>query len=298
MQGLCAILQTIQKSFRAHHRPMFPDIVRSLFWGNMGILFFFIWILSMKWCPTSGYRFSLDRIASACMYFWSLLAIASMIFSKVEEKQRGQAIFLISFAVNLMVVFLMGQNTIQIYDYQSAFKTSFQAFGEFAERSVIFPNWAMYPIVLKFFHMLFGANELTGITLNAVMVSASASMVYDIVRHFIPEKTAVLAATLFAGWPSFVQYIIMLSPEFVFIFLMCFSAELAYRAYSDRNMLCKCVFAAMAATVLAFSNFFKNVVPVILIALAIVSFLLFAENGKQICASFGKQKKNICVDSE
>lgn len=284
------MFEKIRKRFRARHSLTFPAMMRGLFWGTASILFCAIWVLCLKWCPTSGYLFSLDRIALACIYFWGVIAAADLLFHKVREEQRGRVIFRISLAVNLVVIFLMGQNTIQIYDYQDAFMTSFQSFGEFAEKSVIFSNWAMYPIVLKFFHAVFGANELTGITLNAVMVSASAAMLYDTARHFIPAKTAVRAALLFAGWPSFMQYLIVLSPEFLFVFLSCCSAKLAYQAYSSRVLLHKCAFAAAAAALLAFSNFFKNVVPVMLIALAIVAFLLLAENWRKVCASFRKRK--------
>jgi len=224
------------------------------------------------------------------MYWGGIIAAAGLIYNKIQENWRGIAIFLISFAVNLIVIFLMGQNTIQIYDYRNAFVTSFQSFGDFSQKSIIFPSWAMYPVVLKLFHAVLGANELTGITMNAVMVSMSASMVYEMSRHFIPAKTAVLAALIFAGWPSFMEYLIMLSPEFLFVFLFCLSAVLAYRSHDSKNIWLKCILAVASAVLLAFSNFFKAVVPVTLIALMIVIFLLFMEDGQKILTCLGKEK--------
>ena len=281
-------LRKIRENFCTSHKRTFADVMRCLFYGCFCLLFLYIWRLCVKWCSSSGYLFTLDRIAAACMYFAGVIIAAGLIFDKIGENRRGAAIFFISFSANLMVIFLMGQNAIQIYDYRDAFLISFQSFGDFSAKSVIFPNWAMYPVVLKLFHAVFGANELTGITLNAVMVSASASMVYDLSRRFIPAKTAVLAALLFAGWPSFMEYLIMLSPEFLFIFTACLSAELACRSHDSRNMLHKSVYAAASAALLAFSNFFKAVVPVILIALLIVFFLLFTESREKILACLFK----------
>ena len=176
----------------------------------------------------------------------------------------------------------MGQHTNQIYDYKGAYDISFQSIGEFSQKPVVFSNWAMYPIYLKFINELFCANELTGITFNALFVSSVASMLYSILKDFMAPRTAILASLIFAAWPSFLEYIPMLSPEFVFVFLATLSGFIICRTYKSKNTAKKYAGYISATVILAFANFFKSVVPIILISATATFVLLLIDKRKDV----------------
>lgn len=138
-------------------------------------------------------------------------------------------VFAISLCFNLFIVMTTAQNTSQKYDYKTVCLTSFQAVGDYCEKSTVFCNWAMYPIYLKFVNKKFCQSRLTGIALNALIISLVSAMVYSIAKNFVSKKTALLGSLFFASWPDFFEYIPMLSPEFVFLFLATFAGFLLCR---------------------------------------------------------------------
>lgn len=297
MGVMAQIGRDIREKWNKSRKFLVSDIMRKAFYVFWGIEIIYILILCIEWTGSASYVFSLDKFVIAGGYFMLIYGIGVGLAKHFSGKRNvGTIIFLFSMLLNFLIILLAGQNTHQIYDYKTAYDSSFQNIGDFSLKSTVFPNWAMYPIYLKVINAIFGSNELTGISFNGLIVSLSACMLYYIAKRFVSEKISISAALIFSAWPSFLGYIVILSPEYVFVFLMMLSALLFIKAYSSDSPLCRYAGAFGGGLTLALSNFFKTVVPVILVALVLTIFFLFLDHRKEIIVCFRKTNRKCVIN--
>ncbi|MDE7274145.1 MAG: hypothetical protein K2N95_13965 [Lachnospiraceae bacterium] len=186
------------------------------------------------------------------------------------------SIFVISLCVHLLVVWVVGAYTEQVSDFGFAFAFSEKSFplAEAPDQYRIMSNWAIYPLYLKFIQELFGYGDLTGVICNAVLCAFSSALIYVLCYMGLNnENIGYLAALIYTFWPSHLLYSVVLSPEFVNIFLtllFLLLIETVIRKYKEKTA---CIMICLSAVVLSLSGFFKRTDKIILVALSIMLVL-------------------------
>lgn len=201
----------------------------------------------------------------------------------------AQAVILavFSWTIRMDVIELIGQDTVQIVDFDRVFRMSLREGSIVADVQGInfyraFPNWALYVKLIHCLNVHFGAVPLTGIMWNVIASTASVVMVYLIVYLASGKDVlAILSALLFSINPFYLYYEILLSPDFTFIFL-CLTALLVFvMAWRfTKSIWIRLPAALVIGVTLALSSFFKSVDKVLIIALLIVFILQFIARGR------------------
>ena len=234
-----------------------------------------------------------DEVLEPTMHFvvqrilW--IALYAFIFGnwkKIPWWVQPVILAVFSWTIRMDVIELIGQDTVQIVDFDRVFRMSLREGSIVADVQGVnfyraFPNWALYVKLIHCLNVHFGAVPLTGIMWNVIASTASVVMVYLIV-YLASEKNvlAILSALLFSVNPFYLYYEILLSPDFTFIFL-CLGALLVFvLAWKFRETFWIRLPAALAFGVtLALSSFFKSVDKVLIIALVIVLILQWIARG-------------------
>ena len=201
----------------------------------------------------------------------------------------AQALILFAFSywLRMKVIALIGQDTIQIMDFERVFYISLEDAPVFADVQGVnfyqaFPNWALHVKLLHLLNVNFGGTPLTGITWNAAAASLSAALLYLVV-YFATEKDvfAVLSALIFTCWPFWLYYTILLTPDFNFVLLCLFGLLILVISYRFVSVTwLKVCLSAAAGIVLSLAGFFKSIDKILLIALGIVWVLSFIAYGR------------------
>lgn len=195
-------------------------------------------------------------------------------------------VFLLSLCVHLAVAWAIGQHTQQISDFGNALELSRGDFPltETPDHYRIFSNWGIYPLYLKLIQELFGYGAFTAIVLNALICAVSSMLIYILCRlGFQDERVGFLGALIYTFWPSHLLYSVILSPEFLNIFLTLLFMVLLemligrYHKRSVYGMTC------LAAVVLSLAGFFKQIDKIILIASGIMFVILILQKKFLIC---------------
>jgi len=192
-----------------------------------------------------------------------------------------------SWTIRMDVIELIGQDTVQIVDFDRVFRMSLREGSIVAEVQGInfyraFPNWALYVKLIHCLNVHFGAVPLTGIMWNAIASTASVVLVYLIVYLASGKDVlAILSALLFSINPFYLYYEILLSPDFTFIFL-CLGALLVFVSAwrFTKSIWIRLPAALVFGVTLALSSFFKSVDKVLIIALMIVLILQWIARGR------------------
>lgn len=200
-----------------------------------------------------------------------------------------QAVILTAFSwhIRMEVIEWIGQDTVQILDFERVFEMSLKEGSIVAEVSGVnfyraFPNWALYVKLIHCLNAHFGMVPLTGILWNVVASCASVTMVYLIIYLASGRDVlAIISALLFSLNPFYLYYEILLSPDFTFI-LLCLTALLiltaAWRLTKDWRLRMAAALPFGAA--LSLSSFFKSIDKILIIALVIVFFLRLLARGR------------------
>lgn len=200
-----------------------------------------------------------------------------------------QLVLLVGFSwwIRMQVVQMIGQDTVQIVDFERVFRMSLQEGSIEATVQGVnfyraFPNWALYVKLIHCLNVHFGAVPLTGILWNAVASCASVGMLYAIVYLTSGQEVlAILSALLFSTNPFYLYYEILLSPDFTFIFLCLLALLILAVCWRFVRRPWLRVMAALPfGGALALSGFFKSIDKILIIALAITVFLRWIAKGK------------------
>lgn len=189
-------------------------------------------------------------------------------------------LFAFSWYIRMKVIELIGHDTIQIVDFERVFYVSLQDAPVFADVQGInfyqaFPNWALHVKLLHLLNINFGGTPLTGIMCNAVVSSLSVVLLYLVV-YFATNKDAfaVISALIFSCWPFYLYYMILLTPDFNFVFLCLLGLLLIVVSYRFiKRLWLKACFYGAAGIVLSLAGFFKSVDKILIIALFIAAVL-------------------------
>lgn len=179
---------------------------------------------------------------------------------KKEKYKNIVSLFVLSLCMQLLIVWALGQYKEQISDFASAFMLSQKSFPltETPDHYRIFSNWAIYPLYLRTIQKMFGYGAFTGIIFNAIVCALSTTLIYILCNLGIKnDRIGYLAALIYTFWPSHLLYSIILTPEFlnIFLTLLLGCCMLMAIRYYDRKIVY--VLIGLSATVLALSGFFK-----------------------------------------
>lgn len=234
------------------------------------------------------------------LFFFSIVCY---VLNLPKEPTRGErvfnvvGIFALSLCIHLLVAWWLGGCTAQISDFADAFALSKREFPllETPDHYRIFSNWDIYPLYLKFIQVMFGYGEFTGIICNALLCAFSSTLIYILgILEFDNQHVGYLAAMIYTFWPSHLLYLIILTPEFVNVFLVLLffcCLQIVFRSHHKRYhyvMLC------LSAAVLSLSGFFKSIDKIILIAFAIILALSFCRD-KSLNVKIQSKKKALLV---
>jgi len=217
--------------------------------------------------------------------FFSILFLGLGFYTKKIPAQAWWIpifIFVLALILRLCAIYFIGQGTTQVSDFMMAFQASQKKVPLNEPYYAIFSPWCMYSFYLKVIFKIFGTSELTGIVANAFLEAGSAVLIYFLVLLTLQEKhtstAAVAAALLYAMWPMQLIYLVLLSPEFVHIFIMLLGLVflvLAQRQTDNGHEKRAIIEYGISAFCICFSGFFKSVDKVMLIALFFVYFIFF-----------------------
>ena len=181
-------------------------------------------------------------------------------------------LFLTALLLRLFVVLCMGFGTNQISDFQMAFSSAGEPIPIDLSYYKAFSNWGLYSAYLRLITSVFGYSEFTGIIFNAILSSLSVVLLYFICAlSFRRLSVALLASALFNFFPSHLLFTIVLSPDFVNLFLILlavFILCIARRRFREK-LIKKLLLYAAAGGILGLASFFKLIDKIVFVALAI-----------------------------
>lgn len=191
---------------------------------------------------------------------------------KVKWRYGVIIIFMFSLSIHLLLVLFIGQFTNQISDFGMALETSQEKFPlKYIQHYRIFSNWAIYPLYLKFIQVLFGQGVLTCQIFNALICAISSTLIYIICYLWLKEsKVGYIASILYSIWPAHLLYSVILTPEFLNIFLTLVFGVLLWYACNHDNIIIRFWFLIGSAICLSLSGFFKSIDKIVMIDLCIL----------------------------
>ena len=205
-------------------------------------------------------------------------------------------LFLISLSIRLCVINFIGRGTTQISDFMMAFQSAKKAIPIQIDQYAIFSNWGMYVFYLKVIFKIFGMSELTGIINNAFLEAGSVVLIYYLVLLTLQDKYVYIVAStsslLYALWPSQLVYLVLLTPEFVHIFLLLLGLVflvLARKVINYKHGRWGIFGYMLSALCVSLSGFFKSTDKIMVIAVLISSvFFWCISSKKKLAFKIGK----------
>lgn len=226
------------------------------------------------------------------LFFCILIGIVYIIrkreYGSVKWRQIPIFLFFFAFFLRLGIIYFIGRGTTQLSDFMMAFQAAQKAIPIDIDHYAIFSNWGMYVFYLKVIFKLFGASELVGIIANAFLESGSVVLIYFLVMLTLRDKyahiVAVTSAIMYAVWPSQLVYLVLLSPEFVHIFLLLLGLVLLALTKRETNpaipmWVSGYVFSAFC---ISLSGFFKSTDKIMMIALFISIFFVYFDSSQSM----------------
>lgn len=126
-------------------------------------------------------------------------------FWKPGERGTAAALFLLRFALAMLVILLVGAQPVQDFQTMYAAAQEMARGGRGYLDSVYFFNWA-YQTGFAFYESLplrlFGPGQLSLQVMNALWLGGIGSLTYLIARRLLPARTAAAASILYAVYPA------------------------------------------------------------------------------------------------
>lgn len=211
-------------------------------------------------------------------------------------------LFFFALFLRLGIIYLIGRGTTQISDFMMAFQSAQKTIPIHIDQYAIFSNWGMYAFYLKVLFKLFGASELTGIIANAFLEAGSVALIHILVMLTLRDKyshiVAVTSAIIYAVWPSQLEYLVLLSPEFVHIFLLLLGLvlhALTKREIKHVSLVRRVLGYVLSAFCISLSGFFKSTDKVMVIALIISMLFVYLDSQSFIRKKYVKKKPIIPI---
>lgn len=218
-------------------------------------------------------RYTIIYILMAMITFLLILFLAWVFGERDDLWTRRFLVPLFLFVASIgcayIIIISIGIDTNQVSDFNTAFLNSKEEVPNVWYR--IFSNWLLYVKYLQ----VFVSTPLTGIVLNALLTAASSVLIYSLMLLYgFKTRVAIMASLIFIFWPAHLFYIILLSPEFVNIFLVLVALNLfKLAAIKLENKYISWPLFMAASAVLAVGGFFKSIDAIALIAIGIVALL-------------------------
>ena len=143
-----------------------------------------------------------------------------------------------------------------------------------------FPAWMPFFVITRTVYSIFGASERNMIVLNYVMYMASAAVFYAAVKRAFSWGVAFAATAIFVLNPNLVVWAGITSPDHFFMLLFCCMLYFLVRYYCPKDEngekadLKSYKFLAIAAVFAAFTQFFKPIGLMFLIAFFCVEIFM------------------------
>lgn len=250
---------------------------------------------------TSNFSKNLFWSISCLIVILFFVSIVCYVLNLPKEPSGGErvknvvGIFALSLCIHLVIAWGIGGWTEQISDFADALALSKKSFPlmETPDHYRIFSNWGVYPLYLKFIQELFGYGTFTGIVFNAILCASSSMLIYILgIGEFDNQNVGYLAALIYTFWPSHLLYLIILTPEFLNIFLVLLFFCCIQTALNNQQGRFHYAMICLSAAILSFSGFFKSIDKIVLIALGIILILSFLK-GKSLKWENKSKKKLV-----
>lgn len=186
-------------------------------------------------------------------------------------------LFVSALLLRLIIIQMIGFDTNQTSDFGLAYAQAQKSNPFDILYYKVFSNWGMYVLYLKAIDTVFGHSVLTGIVMNAVLSAASVVLLYYIVLYsskIVPF--ALMAAMIFNFWPAHLFYTILLSPDFLAIFLFLGAALLVcigHNYFCSQQWKKGLIYYGISGIVAGSGNFFKSLFLIYAVDLLIIAFL-------------------------
>jgi hypothetical protein len=284
------------------------------FWRSFKLLSAYVFICLPFQFLVAFYGSSSELIKALSLpflFFSILIGIAYVVRKREYHSAKWVSIscflFLFSLFLRLGIIYLIGRGTTQISDFLMAFQSAQKAIPIYLDHYAIFSNWGMYVFYLKVLFKLFGASELTGIIANAFLEAGSVTLIYFLVMLTLRDKyshiVAVTSAIMYAVWPSQLVYLVLLSPEFVHIFLLLLGLvllALTKREIKHVSLVWRVSGYVLSSFCISLSGFFKSTDKIMIIALIISMFFVYLDSQSWVLGRCGNKApiipyRMICI---
>jgi hypothetical protein len=169
----------------------------------------------------SNYNVISIAIVSLSFLAIALISISTENSSKLKEYYIIPILlFICALTIRLLIIQMIGFNTNQTSDFGLAYVQSQKQNPLDILYYKVFSNWGMYVLYLKLIQQIFGNYQIVGIIGNAILSAFSVVLIYFILLITTKKiPMAIIAALIFNFWPAHLFYTVLLSPDFLTIFL-------------------------------------------------------------------------------
>lgn len=134
----------------------------------------------------------------------------------------------------------------------------------------LFPHYIAYPAFLSIFYHLFGSRTIIVYLLNIFFSCGITVLIYLIGCKLIDRRSGIIAAVIWAFWPSQIFYSVLVATEITFTFLILLCIYFFLRATSVKRTFTKSIsLFAVLGIMSAISNSIRPIALILLAAIAI-----------------------------
>ena len=228
----------------------------------------------------------------ALLYILTLLVCAFLILSlkgiKITLKSEimlMSGLFFLTLAVRLFWLTLL--DTVPISDFLQAHSVAQMSgfpnvpFANLTPDQIYykqFPSWGGWMLTLKVVYQFFGAKIWVGQVFNAIVSSATVVLIYATVKKMIySRRPAIIAALIFAFWPSMIIYTGVLTGEHSANFACVLSLFFLSSAqqYRDKNFKLAALFYGLAGLSAGLLEMYKSVSAILVVAFLIAELFCY-----------------------
>lgn len=229
---------------------------------------------------------------NALLYILTLLVCAFLILSlkglkitlKSEIMLMG-GLFFLTLAVRLFWLTLL--DTMPVSDFLQAHSVAQMSgfpnvpFANLTPDQIYykqFPSWGGWMLTLKAVYRVFGAEIWIGQVFNATVSSATVVLIYATVKKMLnSRRVAIIAALIFASWPSMIIYTGVLTGEHSANFACVLSLFFLSSAqqYRDNNFKLATLFYGLAGISAGLLEMYKAVSAILVIAFLIAELFCY-----------------------
>ncbi|MFA5603435.1 MAG: glycosyltransferase family 39 protein [Bacilli bacterium] len=225
--------------------------------------------------------------------FTILTAVSFLLFKskpiKINPRLVSYApyiVFALALLSRLIIVFFMNDKIIQISDFSKAFSRANDLNFSGDMYYQIFSHWILYPNIIHNIFEVWGNSQLMALIFNALCVSLSSVLIYQITyKIFKNYKIGLIGSLIYILWPSTSFYVLIFSPDHIAGLLLLISVYLYLifnNSWTEKKCFYNVLIAFIIGIIIGISTFFKNFGPVLLIAIIIICLLEMIINKKNI----------------